>query len=216
MDAVLQLLHDVTSSPWLYGLIFVLAALDGFFPIVPAETSVITAGVFAASGQPDLIPLIAVAAAGAFVGDHVSYALGRAAGGRFVRRTRRSRAVDRARAAIAERGGLILVVARYVPGGRTAVTLSMGALGYPRGRFAAFDAVAALTWAVYSALIGYFGGATFEGDPLRGLLLGLGVAMSVTAVVETVRYVRRKTRRSVAADPARADDTAPAPAATGS
>jgi membrane-associated protein len=192
MDSVLQLLHDVMSSPWLYLLVLALAVLDGFFPIVPAETSVITAGVFAASGQPDLLPLIAVAATGAFVGDHISYALGRAAGGRFAGRTRRARALSWARAAIAERGGLILVVARYIPGGRTAVTLSMGALGYPRARFAAFDAVAAISWALYSALIGYFGGATFEGDPLRGLLFGLGLALSVTAVVEVVRFALRR------------------------
>ncbi|MDG4825298.1 DedA family protein [Asanoa sp. WMMD1127] len=191
MDGILDVLHDVMSSPWLYALVFALAMLDGFFPIVPAETAVITAGVFAASGQPDLVPLVAVAAAGAFAGDHVSYALGRAAGGR---KPTRNRAVAWARSAVAERGGLMLVVARYIPGGRTAVTLSMGALGYPRARFTAFDALAAVSWALYSALIGYFGGAAFEGDPVRGLLLGLGVAMSVTLVVEVVRHVRRRGR----------------------
>ncbi|MEV4534262.1 VTT domain-containing protein [Asanoa sp. NPDC049518] len=189
MDVVLDALHALMSGPWLYLLVFTLATLDGFFPIVPAETAVITAGVFAASGQPDLLPLIAVAAAGAFVGDHVSYALGRAA---CRGRSPRSRALTWARSAVAERGGLILVIARYIPGGRTAVTLSMGALRYPRSRFAAFDAVAAVTWALYSALIGYVGGAAFEDDPLRGLLLGLALAMSVTVVVETVRFAHRR------------------------
>ncbi|GIF71280.1 DedA family protein [Asanoa siamensis] len=193
---LLQVVHDVMSSPWLYALVFGLALLDGFFPIVPAETAVITAGVFAAGGQPDLLPLVAVAAAGAFAGDHISYALGRAAGGRS---TRGGRALTWARSAVAERGGLILVVARYIPGGRTAVTLSMGALRYPRSRFTAFDALAAITWALYSALIGYFGGAAFEGDPVRGLLLGLGMAMSVTLVVEAVRFARRRSARRRAA-----------------
>jgi membrane protein DedA with SNARE-associated domain len=205
MDAVLPLLHDVMSSPWLYLTVFALALLDGFFPVVPAETAVITAGVFAAGGQPDLLPLIAVAAVGAFVGDHISYALGGAAGDRFPERARRARAMGWARTAIAERGGLILVIARYIPGGRTAVTLSMGAVGFPRARFAAFDAVAAVTWAIYSALIGYLGGETFDGDPLRGLLFGLALAASVTVVVETVRYVRKRAaarRQPVASSPA--------------
>ena len=208
MDAVLQVLHDVMSSPWLYVTVFGLALLDGFFPIVPAETSVITAGVFAASGSPELLPLIAVAAGGAFAGDHISYALGRATGRRLGARARRAKVMTWARTAIAERGGLILVVARYIPGGRTAVTLTMGATGYPRARFTAFDAVAvaALTWAGYSALIGYLGGQTFEGDPLRGLLFGLGLAASVTVVVEVVRYARKRAARrrmvSSPADPA--------------
>jgi membrane-associated protein len=194
MDAVLNLLQDVMSSPWLYAMVFALALLDGFFPIVPAETAVITAGVFAAGGQPDLLPLVAVAALGAFTGDHISYAIGRAAGGGV---GGRGRALAWAKSAIAERGGLILVVARYIPGGRTAVTLTMGALGYPRARFAAFDGVAAATWALYSALIGYLGGETFDGDPLRGLLFGLGLAMSITVVVEIIRYVRRRATRRV-------------------
>ncbi|MEV0716395.1 DedA family protein [Asanoa sp. NPDC050611] len=189
MDGVLQLLHDVMSSPWVYMLIFTLAMLDGFFPVVPAETAVITAGVFAAGGQPDLVPLVGFAAAGAFVGDHISYALGRLVGRKPARR------LNWVRSAIAERGGLILVVARFIPGGRTAVTVSMGALRYPRSRFTPFDAVAALAWALYSALIGYFGGAAFEGDPIRGLLLGLGIALSVTIVVEAVRLVRRRAAR---------------------
>jgi membrane-associated protein len=173
--------------------------------VVPAETAVITAGVFAAGGQPDLLPLIAVAAVGAFVGDHISYALGSAAGDRFPERAGRARATGWARTAIAERGGVILVIARYIPGGRTAVTLSMGAVGFPRARFAAFDAVA-VTWAIYSALIGYLGGETFEGDPLRGLLFGLTLAASVTVMVEIVRYAGKRAarRRSVSSpvDPA--------------
>ncbi|MFD0788708.1 DedA family protein, partial [Micromonospora azadirachtae] len=93
------------------------------------------------------------------------------------------------------RGGLILTVARYVPGGRTAVTLTMGAVGYPRRRFLAFDALAAGSWGLYSALVGYLGGLAFEQDPVRGLLLGLGLALNVTVVVEGVRLLRRRGRR---------------------
>lgn len=95
----------------------------------------ITAGVFAATGEPNLIAVIAVAALGAFTGDHTSYLIGRTAGGRLLARTRpgtrRPAAFDWAGKALAERGGLILVVARYIPGGRTATTIAMGTVGYP-------------------------------------------------------------------------------------
>ena len=53
-DAVLPLVESVVFSPWLYAVLFALAAIDGFFPVVPSETSVITAGVFAAAGDPSL------------------------------------------------------------------------------------------------------------------------------------------------------------------
>ncbi|WP_326820634.1 DedA family protein [Streptosporangium sp. NBC_01756] len=192
-QAILDILHEVMTSPWIYPALFALAMLDGFFPVVPAETSVITAGVFAAStGAPDLGLVIVVAALGAFAGDHVSYAIGRTTGSRLRAGRRSGRAFAWAERTLAERGGLVLVVARYIPGGRTACTLTMGAVAYPRRPFALFDAVAAVSWAAYSGLIGYVGGAAFENDPVKGLLLGLGIALSITAVVEVVRHVRRR------------------------
>ncbi|RQW99086.1 DedA family protein [Micromonospora inaquosa] len=194
MMDLLDLLHQTMSSPWVYLAIFAIAVLDGFFPVVPSETAVITAGVFAASGAPYLPAVVLVAAAGALVGDHVSYTIGRVGGARLLERLppdgRRRAAIDWARRGIATRGGLILTVARYVPGGRTAVTLTMGAVHYPRRRFLAFDALAAGSWGLYSALVGYLGGLAFEQDPLRGLLLGLGLALTVTVLVEVVRWLR--------------------------
>ncbi|MEV4494690.1 DedA family protein [Micromonospora arborensis] len=199
MDLI-HLLHETMSSPWVYLAIFAIAVLDGFFPVVPSETAVITAGVFAASGAPYLPAVILVAAAGALVGDHVSYAIGRAGGARLLDRLppdgRRRAAADWARRGITTRGGLILTVARYVPGGRTAVTLTMGAVHYPRRRFLAFDALAAGSWGLYSALVGYVGGLAFEQDPLRGLLFGLGLALTVTLIVEVVRWLRGHRRRT--------------------
>ncbi|MER5650639.1 VTT domain-containing protein [Streptosporangium sp. NPDC002524] len=196
-QAILDVLHDVMTSPWIYLALFALALLDGFFPVVPAETSVITAGVFAAAtGAPDLFPVIVVAALGAFAGDHISYAIGRTTNDRLRNGRRSRKAFAWAERALAERGGLVLVVARYIPGGRTACTLTMGAVAYPRRAFALFDALAAVSWAVYSGLIGYVGGAAFENDPIKGLLLGLGIALAVTVVVETVRHLRRRGRRT--------------------
>jgi membrane protein DedA with SNARE-associated domain len=196
--AILDLVEQVMSSPWLYVALFGLALLDGFFPVVPAETSVITAGVFAAaSGEPNLALVILVAALGAFAGDHISYLIGNKSSGRL----RGKKAFVWARGALAERGGLVLVVARYIPGGRTATTLTMGAVRHPLRSFTFFDAIATSSWAVYSGLIGYFGGMAFENDPIKGLLLGLGIALSITAVVEIVRWVRKK--RAIKASPER-------------
>jgi membrane protein DedA with SNARE-associated domain len=195
--AILDLVHQAMSSPWLYLALFALALLDGFFPIVPAETSVITAAVFAASGETNLALVMLVAALGAFAGDHISYLIGNKSGGRL----RNKKAFVWARDALAERGGLVLVVARYIPGGRTATTLTMGAVGHPLRSFTFFDAIAASSWAVYSGLIGFFGGMAFENDPIKGLLLGLGIAVSVTGAVELVRWLRK--RRAIQASPER-------------
>ncbi|WP_406673412.1 VTT domain-containing protein [Nonomuraea sp. N2-4H] len=152
---------------------------------------------FAASGQTELVLVIVVAALGAFAGDHISYLIGNKSAGRL----REKKAMVWARNALAERGGLVLVVARYIPGGRTATTLTMGAVRHPLRSFSFFDAIAASSWGLYSGLIGYFGGMAFEKDPIKGLLLGLGIAVSITVVVEVVRWVRK--RRATQASPER-------------
>jgi membrane protein DedA with SNARE-associated domain len=193
---MVELLESAITSPWVYLALFGVALLDAFFPVVPAETMVITAGVFAATtGEPHLLAVIAVAAVGAFVGDHISYQIGRRAGAGLLRRmpvgSRRGAAFDWAANALAVRGGLVLIVARYIPGGRTAATVTAGAVGYPPRTFALFDALAAGSWAVYSALIGYLGGAAFEHDTIKGLLLGLGLAAGITILVEGFRHLHR-------------------------
>jgi membrane-associated protein len=195
-DAIMDLAEGAMDSPWIFAALFAFAAIDAFFPAVPSESLVVTAGVFAMTGDGSLSLTIAAAALGAFAGDHVSYFLGRRGGDHLTgpagKRTRRSAAFGWARMVLAERGGTIIVVSRYIPGARTAVTVSAGAVRYPLRLFSPFDAIAALSWATYSALVGYVAGAAFEDQPLLAVLVGLGLAVGVAGLVELVRHARRR------------------------
>jgi membrane-associated protein len=195
-EAITELVEGAMGSPWVYLAICAFAAIDGFFPAVPSESLVVSAGVFAATGEPNVFAVIGVAAAGAFAGDHISYMIGRTAGGRLLERakpgSRKAAALERGGKLLDERGGTILIVCRYIPGARTAITLTAGAVRYPLRTFSTFDGIAALSWGAYSAMIGYVGGAAFEEEPLKGLALGLGLALTVTLLVEVVRHVRRR------------------------
>ena len=192
----IQLVSD--ASGWAYGIVFLLAVLDALLPVVPSETVVITAGVVAAAGGLDLTLIVAAAACGAFAGDNAAFFIGRRFGGRatdrFFRGEKARKSVKWAESQLAERGGELIVVARFIPGGRTAVTLSAGTLGFPWRRFAAFDAAAALIWAGYATLLGYFGGKTFEGAAWKGLLMALGIAFVLAGATEAVRRYRRRRR----------------------
>jgi membrane-associated protein len=194
-DAITQMVEGAMGSPWVFAALFAFAAIDAFFPVVPSESLVITAGVFAATGDPNLAGVIVAAGLGALAGDHIAYFGGRFAGDRFVPApgSRRAKALAGGGKLLDDRGGVILIVCRYIPGLRTAVTLTAGAVRYPLRFFTFFDGIAAFSWATYSALIGYIGGEAFEGDPLKGLALGLGLALGVTGAVEAVRHLRRRT-----------------------
>jgi len=198
MDAFVDLVEQLVTSPWVYGVIFLVAALDGLVPIVPSEATVITAGVFAAAGEPNIVFVIAAACGGAMAGDHTSYAIGHAGGPNVIRRipegTRRATTFQRVRRLLENHGGVALLVARYIPGGRTAVTLTTGAIGYPLRRFTPLDALACLSWAGYTGLLGYLGGSAFEDHPLQGLALGFGIALAVAGLVELVQRLLHRRR----------------------
>jgi membrane-associated protein len=186
------------ASGWAYAILFVLALLDAILPVVPSETSVITAGVVASQGDLSLPIVILVAAAGAFAGDNIAYWLGHRFGQRITDRffsSEKSRErVDWAHRQVQERGGELIVIARFIPAGRTVVTLSAGTLAYPYRKFILFDAIAASTWASYAALLGYFGGHAFEDQPWKGLLLAFAIAFAVTGAVELVRWYLKRRR----------------------
>jgi membrane protein DedA with SNARE-associated domain len=195
-DQFTQLVSD--ASGWAYAIIFVLALLDALIPVVPSETSVITAGVVASNGDLSVPLIVAAAAAGAFAGDNTAYLLGRRFGrrieARFFGGERGRKRIQWAERQLDERGGELIVIGRFIPGGRTAVTLSAGTLGYPWRRFVLFDGVAALGWALYATLLGYFGGRAFEDAPWKGLLLALAIAFAVAGGVELVRWWLKRRR----------------------
>ena len=191
----------ISGAWWSYPLIFAIAAIDAFFPVVPSETVVITAGVLASSGDLNLLLVIVAGAAGAVVGDNISYGIGTWVGERTVKRWFRTEKAQRrlewAERMLDERGGYIIVIARFIPGGRTAVTFSAGYVhSLPWRRFIRYDVVAGVIWASYAASLGYFGGRTFEENPVWGLLLAFAVASSVALAVELVRHYRRRSRRA--------------------
>jgi membrane-associated protein len=190
-----SLTEYVSGSPWTYAFLLAVSAIDVIIPLVPSETSVILAGVLASTGDLVLVLVILFAAAGAILGDNIAYWIGRKTGHRIVNRFfkgERRKQVDWAHRQVEKRGGYLIVIGRFIPGGRTAVTLSCGMLEMPWRRFIAFDVAAGLVWATYAAMLGYVGGRTFEEDPLKGFLLAFVVALLVAGVVEAVRWYKRR------------------------
>ena len=192
-----SLIDMLTGSLWAYPLLLAICAGDAVVPLLPSETAMIICGLQAARGQLSLGWVIAVGAAGAFVGDNTSYAGGRWLGHpvveRFFRGERARSRLDWAKRFLKERGPYVLVVARFVPGGRTATTFTSGLVKLRwLTRFFPFVLLAAVLWATYGALLGYVGGRIFRDQPLYALLLALGLAGAVTGVIELVRWLRRR------------------------
>jgi membrane-associated protein len=191
----------VSGSPVTYAVVFAVAALDVLFPLIPSETVALTAAVLSAHGDLDIALVVAAAAVGGFSGDNASFGLGRRVGDPVAewlfRGEKGKRRLDWARRSIRERGGLVILVGRFLPGGRTGGTFAAGSVGMGWKRFARFDAPAALAWAIYVGVLGYVGGAAFRDSLWKPLALSAAVAVAILAVVEGYRRLLKRRGREL-------------------
>ena len=106
-----------------YGLVFVfgIVCLESAGLWLPGETALIAAGVYASKGHLSISGVIAVAAAGAILGDNIGYWLGREGGRRLLYRyawlTRfADRVIPTAERFFARHGGKAVFLARFFGG----------------------------------------------------------------------------------------------------
>ncbi len=187
-------LDEVSAHWWFLLVILVIAYLDSVVPIVPSETAVIIGGVAAGLGNYSIVWVIMAGAIGAFLGDNTAYVIGARMSGWMKRRAERKPKfglrLEWAAQQIRMRGGLLLITARFIPGGRTALTLSSGITHQPRRWFIGWIAIAAMIWASYAGLLGYFGGKVFADNHTKAFLVAFGAALGITVVIEIVRHLR--------------------------
>jgi membrane protein DedA with SNARE-associated domain len=206
MDALGQLVLHAAGSPWLLPLVFLFVVVDGIFPPVPSESVVIAlAAISASTGQPTMLLLALTAASGAFVGDNISYEIGRRIGlQRFawMRRPWFVRTMGRAAAALDHRVSSAVLAARFVPGGRVGVNLVAGASGIPRKVFRPLTLLSAACWAIYSVVIGTVAGSWVSDHPVLGALVATGLGLLVGLLIDTVLGIIRRRRATVCVPPA--------------
>lgn len=182
-----ELLTMMATPVWAYLALFGFLTIDAMVPVVPIQAIMITSGALTVYGNLDLAPVILIGAAGMFAGDSIAYFLGRSTGRvgrgwlaglrarcapkhddvtpREVSKTRKAAA--RFTRGLRKPGPLVLLLCRFVPGGRMAAGFHAGRTGYPIKLFALYDGAAALCWAGYGGLVGHVGGTAITQSAWR-------------------------------------------------
>jgi membrane-associated protein len=193
------------GSPISYLIAFGLPCLDAVLPVLPSETVIIAFGVATAgSTDPRILLLVLCAAGGAFAGDNLAYLIGWRFGPwatrRFFSSEKGAARRDWAERSLRRFGMGLIIVCRFIPGGRTAVTLCCGLIRYSWRRFTVATAIAAVIWASYAFLAGRIGGKAFEDQPVVGFAVAFGGALVISGLVEVIRRLVawRKARRNKA------------------
>ena len=149
-------------------------------PFLPTEPVLVGLGVLAATGQASLLGVIAVAAVGCALSDHLLYAATRLTSGGTTHLLVRGKLGRTVLAWLSRHvtrwGPPLLVAGRWLPAGGTVGALLAGLLRWKLRRFTPVSVIGSLLWSAYATMLGYVGGAV-TGQPIAGLLVSLAVAV---------------------------------------
>ena len=142
----------------LFGIVFAeTGLLVGFF--LPGDSLLVTAGLFAATGELNITLLVLALSVAAIVGDAVGYAIGWRSGQALYNRKEsfffRREHLIKTRAFYEKHGGKTIIIARFMPIVRTFAPVVAGVGGMTYRRFAAFNVVGAILWVVSMTMTGY-------------------------------------------------------------
>jgi len=182
-----DLLTVMATPAWAYLALFGFLAVDAMVPVVPIQAIMITSGALTVYGNLSLPLVIAVGALGMFTGDSIAFALGRSTGhvgrhwlgglrarfapkhdeGQAKEESKTRRAAARFTRGLRRPGPLVLLLCRFVPGGRMAAGFHAGRTRYPIKLFVLYDGLAAVCWASYGGLVGHVGGTAITQSAWR-------------------------------------------------
>ncbi len=204
MSGLLEWLASL-PAPALYAALMVTAALENFFPPLPADTIVAFGTFLAARGEATAVGAFLATWTGNVAGAMVVYALGRRYGADAVQRNvfAYGRAAEKAEGRLhrlyVRYGMLALFLSRFLPGVRALVPPFAGAMRMPVAPVLAAIAVASGIWYGTVTVAAYHVGSDW--DALRSRLmevsrtttLAAGTVLTlIVAVWFVIRIVRKR------------------------
>lgn len=153
----------------------------GFF--LPGDTLLLSAGIFAAQGKLSLTSIVIVVTVAAIIGDNVGYHIGKRYGRRLFRKPDgiifRQKYVEQAEKFYEQWGSKTMLVAHFVPIVRTFAPPVAGVAKMDHKKFALFDAIGILAWALSVTLLGYWFGTKIPNID-QYIMLAVGGVIVIT------------------------------------
>ncbi len=203
MDLIQKFFETVYNVPelirWggyvgLFGIVFAeTGLLIGFF--LPGDSLLVTAGLFAAAGELDIVLLNVLLCIAAVAGDAVGYWIGYRSGQAIFSRPdsfffRRSHLI-RTQRFYEKHGGKTIILARFMPIIRTFAPVVAGVANMTYRRFAAFNVVGGILWVISMTFTGYFLGRAVPGID-RHIHIVVAVVIFLSLLPGIIAYLRER------------------------
>jgi membrane-associated protein len=183
----------------LYGMIFIVFSetglMVGFF--LPGDSLLVTAGIFAARGDLNIVTLVPCLILAAIVGNGTGYFIGRKAGQALYSRPNsllfRREHLVRTHEFYERHGGKTIILAQFMPIVRTFAPVVAGAAAMTYRRFATYNVVGAILWIVSMTLTGYYLGRVVGPETLeKKLHLVVGAVIFLSLLPAIIGWAKSK------------------------
>ena len=173
--------------------------LIGFF--LPGDSLLVTAGLFAANGQLNIVWLNLALIAAAILGDATGYWIGYRAGKAIYSRPDsfffRKKHLMAAHDFYEKHGGKTIIIARFMPIIRTFAPVVAGAGTMSYSRFATYNVVGGIGWVASMTLTGYFLGKAVP-DLDEHLHLVVAVVIFLSLLPGIIAYLKARLQKNKA------------------
>lgn len=204
MPKIAEILLGFQGGATPYLLVFLILLACGFGVPIPEDITLIAAGILAYYQAANVWIMIAVGLAGVMCGDSAMFWLGRRYGLAFARKPVFAKIMSEARInkvseILNQRGSKILFAARFMPGLRSPLFFTAGALGVPTRVFLFYDGMAALISVpaiIYSVF--YFGSHLEQViSTIKSAHQGILIIIALTIIFFVIKWKRAKNKKSV-------------------
>lgn len=152
------------AANWGYWGVFLLMVLENVIPPIPSEAIMSMGGIAVAKGQMNFAALIGVGTAGTVLGNLFWWEIGRRLGykrlrplvdrwGRWL--TMDWHEVERLKSYFDRWGGPTVLIFRFMPVGRTLISIPAGLMHMPFWRFVGYTTAGSIVWNVILVSVGY-------------------------------------------------------------
>ena len=201
----------VTSSMVTFGYagVFLLMLLESASLPVPSEVVLPFAGYLVFTGSMSFTAVVLVSTVAGLMGALIDYYLAFRLGRPIIKRLfkwsgAKPEQLDRTEDWLSRKGSLSILVARFIPGLRSAISLPAGALRMRLGPFVGMTIIGSFGWSALLVYIGYSAGSLWQGALSKPSPILTEATLFVVALA-SVSYIVYYAKVSGKSDPAKTE-----------
>ncbi|MCI2810960.1 VTT domain-containing protein [Eoetvoesiella caeni] len=179
-------LMALLQQNWLYGITLVATVIfleTGLviLPFLPGDSLLFAVGAFLGISGIFPVPALAILIAAAFFGDLINFKIGSSRVGSTIIKKQwiRPAHLSKARGFFERFGGVVIIMARFIPVVRSVAPFLAGMAGMNPARFLSYNIIGGMLWCILLVMAGYGLGQFVWVQANLTLLAGLIIAISL-------------------------------------